>query len=233
MVSKLKRISHLLCFAGLRQREASRSEASSSSGTCCNDHNQPSTSGDSISKYNGTTLEQLIKSKNTGLLKLSPMDDVEGEIIFYQHKLLSNTAARKRLSGLHFTHCTFNLIFTFIFALFFFNPNGYLVTVCTDDLISKVARSLQEEINAARKQEWDSVLVSKYLYELREARKQGRKERRHKEAQAVLAAATAAAAASSRMSSLRKDNLEESIHHEVIIVQFLIMETSKTVLKTF
>nr|GMD74160.1 histone-lysine N-methyltransferase atx1 [Ipomoea batatas] len=130
----------------LRQREASRSEASSSSGTCCNDHNQPSTSGDSISKYNGTTLEQLIKSKNTGLLKLSPMDDVEGEIIFYQHKLLSNTAARKRLS---------------------------------DDLISKVARSLQEEINAARKQEWDSVLVSKYL-----------------------------------MSSLRKDNLEESIHHE-------------------
>lgn len=102
-----------------------------------------------------------------------------------------------------------------------------------DDLIGKVARSLQQENDAARKQEWDAVLVSKYLYELREARKQGRKERRHKEAQAVLAAATAAAAASSRMSSLRKDNLEESIHHEVIIFQFLIMETTKTVLMTF
>lgn len=76
-------------------------------------------------------------------------------------------------------------------------------------MISSVAKSLQLEIDSARKQKWDAVLLSQYLYELREAKKQGRKERRHREAQAVLAAATAAAAASSRISSLRKDTLEE------------------------
>lgn len=69
----------------------------------------------------------------------------------------------------------------------------------------------------ARGRRWDAVLVNQYLYELREAKKQGRKERRHKEAQAVLAAATAAAAASSRISSFRKDSLEESASQEVAI----------------
>lgn len=58
--------------------------------------------------------------------------------------------------------------------------------------------------------------MSQYLSELREVKKQGRKERRHKEAQDVLAVATAAAAASSRLSSFRKDTLEESAHHEVV-----------------
>ncbi|CAI9277572.1 unnamed protein product [Lactuca saligna] len=48
-----------------------------------------------------------------------------------------------------------------------------------------------------------------------EVKKQGRKERRHKEAQDVLAAATTAAAASSRLSSFRKYTLEESAHHEL------------------
>lgn len=62
---------------------------------------------------------------------------------------------------------------------------------------------------------WDAVLVNQYLCELREAKKQGRKERRHKEAQAVLAAATAAAAASSRISSFRKDACDETTHQEV------------------
>lgn len=81
-------------------------------------------------------------------------------------------------------------------------------------------KSLQPEIDSARKHKWDAVLLSQYLYELREAKKQGRKERRHKEAQAVLAAATAAAAASSRNSSLRKDPLEDSAHVEVICHAF-------------
>lgn len=90
-----------------------------------------------------------------------------------------------------------------------------LFFVSADDLISKVAKNLQQEIDAARKQKWDAVLLGQYLYELREIKKQGRKERRHKEAQAVLAAATAAAAASSRISSLRKDVIEESTHAEV------------------
>lgn len=68
---------------------------------------------------------------------------------------------------------------------------------------------------------WDAVLVNQYLCELREAKKQGRKEKRHKEAQAVLAAATAAAAASSRISSFRKDSLEESASQEVFILSLL------------
>lgn len=92
----------------------------------------------------------------------------------------------------------------------------YLGTILADDLICKVLKSLPQEIEVARKQKWDSVLVTQYLCELKEAKKQGRKERRHKEAQAVLAAATAAAAASSRISSFRKDAIEESAHQEVM-----------------
>lgn len=74
---------------------------------------------------------------------------------------------------------------------------------------------MPQEIDAARWQRWDSVLVNQYLCELREAKKQGRKERKHKEAQAVLAAATAAAAASSRISSFRKDAFDDSAQQEV------------------
>lgn len=74
------------------------------------------------------------------------------------------------------------------------------------------------EIDIQRQQRWDNVLINRYHSDLREAKKQGRKERKHKEAQAVLAAATAAAAASSRISSLRKDVLEDSARQEVIII---------------
>jgi hypothetical protein len=88
--------------------------------------------------------------------------------------------------------------------------------VLADNLISKVARHLPQEMDAARGKSWDEVLVSQYLCDVREAKKRGRKERRHKEAQAVLAAATAAAAASSRSSSFRKDAFDESACQEVI-----------------
>lgn len=84
-------------------------------------------------------------------------------------------------------------------------------------MVCKVVRNLPQEVDAAWNRRWDAVLVNQYLCELREAKKQGRKEKRHKEAQAVLAAATAAAAASSRVSSFRKDALEESTPLEVII----------------
>lgn len=79
-----------------------------------------------------------------------------------------------------------------------------------DNLTCNLAKSLPEEIDVARMRRWDAVLVNQYLCELREAKKQGRKERRHKEAQAVLAAATAAAASSSRISSFRKDAFDET-----------------------
>lgn len=87
-----------------------------------------------------------------------------------------------------------------------------------DSLIRTIEESLPREIDAAHSKKWDAVLINRYLYQRREAKKLGRKERKHKEAQAVLAAATAAAASSSRTSSFRKDPLNESANHEVIYV---------------
>ncbi|PHU19878.1 hypothetical protein BC332_11029 [Capsicum chinense] len=179
--NRLRQMETRVPLDDLRQGEVSQMEASSSSGICCSEHSQHSTSGDL--KINGACPEQLVKASAMGLLELSPTDEVEGELVYYQNRMLCNAAARKRFS---------------------------------DELIVKVVNSLQQETDAARQREWDAVLVSQYLYELKEAKKQGRKEKRHKEAQTVLAAATAAAAASSRISSLRKDNIEESMHQEVM-----------------
>lgn len=90
------------------------------------------------------------------------------------------------------------------------------VSLLADDLMSKILANLPEEIDALGKQKWDAVTANRFISELREVKKQGRKERRHKEAQAVLAAATAAAAASSRNSSFRKDSQEESAHQDIV-----------------
>ncbi|GMP47136.1 hypothetical protein CsSME_00015038 [Camellia sinensis var. sinensis] len=171
-------------FDGSRDHEISAMEASSSSGICCNQHIEHLNSSDMISKFDEAKFEQLVKARNIGVLEMSPENEVEGELIFHQHRLLCNVAARKHLS---------------------------------DDLICKVVKSLPEEIDTIGKRKWDAVLVNQYLSELREAKKQGRKERRHKEAQAVLAAATAAAAASLRISSFRKDTLDESAHPENLL----------------
>jgi len=95
-------------------------------------------------------------------------------------------------------------------------PNCFFWNAHADNLINKIRRDLPQEIDSAHGQVWDTVLVNKYLGELRVAKKLGRKERKHKEAQAVLAAATAAAAASSRISSLGKDLLDGSANQEVI-----------------
>ena len=76
------------------------------------------------------------------------------------------------------------------------------------------------EIDEEHGRRWDDVLVNKYFHDVREARKQSRKEKRHKDAQAVLAAATAAAATSSRNTSLRKDMAEEPAQQEVVIATF-------------
>ena len=106
-----------------------------------------------------------------------------------------------------------------------FDLHGF---VFADNLIYNIAKSLPQEIDAAHQRRWDSVIVNQYLRDLREAKKQGRKERKYKEAQAVLAAAAAAAAASSRVSSFRKDSLDESMQQEVIYAfVFSIHITSK------
>ncbi|KAM7259821.1 hypothetical protein ACFE04_015562 [Oxalis oulophora] len=158
----------------IRQGETSFLEASSNASICC-DHQ---INGDRKNKQN---LEQLIKARKMGVLDLCAQDEVEGEIIYFQHRLLSNEAARKQL---------------------------------TDNLVHKVSQSLPKEIDVARGKKWDSVLANQYLRNLRDAKKQGRKEKKHKEAQADLAAKRAAVATSSRISSFRKDAPENS-HQEI------------------
>ncbi|KAH9605285.1 hypothetical protein KSS87_016321 [Heliosperma pusillum] len=145
---------------------------------------QSQTTGDNVDKgeqRNEVKLGDPQIAKKMGILDLSPENEVEGEIIFSQQRLLCNAVALKHRA---------------------------------DQLVRKVVRGLPDEIDAVRKRRWDDVLVNQYIYELKEARKQSRKERRHKEAQAVLAAATAAAASSSRVSSLRKDTVDESSQQE-------------------
>lgn len=123
-------------------------------------------------------LNQLSKAKMMGILELSPEDEVEGEILYLQARLLDNAVAVKH-------RC--------------------------DDLIFKVVQNLPQELDDVNRRKWDLILVNQFLREVREAKKRGRKERRHKEAQAVLAAAAAAVATSSRNSSLRKDASDEII----------------------
>ncbi|XP_073043664.1 uncharacterized protein [Primulina eburnea] len=168
----------------LTDREVSQYEASSSSGHCCHNHSLRATSGDRLSESDGESLDKLIKARNLSMLKLSPEDEVEGELIYYQQRLLSNAVTKNRLC---------------------------------DDVMMKVVRSLPQELDVVGNKKWDAVLVCRYNHELRETKKQGRKERRHREAQAILAAATAAAAASSRISSFRKDTLDESADQEELL----------------
>ncbi|WOL06578.1 hypothetical protein Cni_G15312 [Canna indica] len=85
-----------------------------------------------------------------------------------------------------------------------------LIKHCYENLLSKIVQNLPHELSISNKHKWDCILVNQFLREVREAKKRGRKERRHKEAQAVLAA-VAAAAVSSRNSSLRKDSNNEII----------------------
>jgi hypothetical protein len=133
------------------------------------------------------TFLQLSKARKLGILDLSPEDELEGELLYYQLQLLGTAVSRKQLS---------------------------------DNLVYEVAKKLPLEIDEQHGRRWDDVLVNKYFHDVREARKQGRKEQRNKQAQAVLAAATAAAATSSRNTSLRKDMSEEPAQQEVVVATF-------------
>ncbi|CAN6480180.1 unnamed protein product [Victoria cruziana] len=141
--------------------------------------------GEADSSKDPRKCRQLDRARKMGILDLSPVDEIEGEILFLQNRLLESAFANKH-------RC--------------------------DDLVYKIISDLPRELELLRRQRWDALIVNQFLCQVREAKKQGRKEKRYREAQAVLAAATAAAAASSRASSLRKDTHEEvhaeSTHHE-------------------
>ncbi|KAG5544577.1 hypothetical protein RHGRI_017117 [Rhododendron griersonianum] len=81
---------------GSMDQEFSSLEASSSSGIC-DQHIERLDSCD-ISEFDGGKLEQLAKARNMGVLEMNPEDEVEGEIIFHQHRLLCNLVGRKSIS---------------------------------------------------------------------------------------------------------------------------------------
>ncbi|KAF8030393.1 hypothetical protein BT93_E2740 [Corymbia citriodora subsp. variegata] len=169
---------------GLKGEETSRVGSSCGASVCCDHQNGQISCNKVKCKSAGEDSESLVNAGRLRALEMSPNDEVEGEILYFQRRLLGNAISRKQFS---------------------------------DNLINKIRRDLPKEIDSAHGQVWDAVLVNKYLYELRVAKKLGRKERKHKEAQAVLAAATAAAAASSRISSLRKDLLDGSANQENLV----------------
>ena len=98
-----------LFLAGSRDQEISTLEPSSGSGQCCNQRVEHLTPSDMISKFDGPKLEQLVKARNMGVLEMSPEDEVEGEIIFHQHKLLCNVITKKCISGMCFVPFCNNL----------------------------------------------------------------------------------------------------------------------------
>ncbi|XP_008776606.1 uncharacterized protein LOC103696693 isoform X2 [Phoenix dactylifera] len=153
-------------------------EATSFACPCYNQQSLSSTRTNMNHTSDVAILDELSKAKTMGILELSPEDEVEGEILYLQARLLDNAVAVKN---------------------------------SCDDLIFKVVQNLPKELDAVNRRKWDLILVNQFLREVREAKKRGRKERRHKEAQAVLVAAAAAAAASSRNSSVRKDASDEII----------------------
>ncbi|XP_056162707.1 uncharacterized protein LOC115664492 isoform X2 [Syzygium oleosum] len=169
---------------GLKGGETSRVGSSCGASVCCDHQNGQIICNTGDCKSAGEDSESLVNAGRSRVLEMSPNDEVEGEILYFQRRLLGNAIDRKRYS---------------------------------DNLINKIRKDLPQEIDSAHGQVWDAVLVNKYLCELRVAKKLGRKERKHKEAQAVLAAATAAAAASSRISSLRKDLLDGSANQENLV----------------
>lgn len=82
---------------------------------CCNDQNESPRCKDMISK-SGEDMHQLAKAKKMGVPELSPEDEVEGELIYFQHRLLGNAVARKHCIGLYIVVLSFeNLWYCFVF----------------------------------------------------------------------------------------------------------------------
>ncbi|AQK56345.1 Putative PHD-finger domain containing protein family [Zea mays] len=124
-----------------------------------------------------TATGQVLKARSLKILEHSPDDEVEGEMVYLQSRLLDNAVVLK---------------------------HRY------EKLIAMVVQNLSRELDALSKRKWDLIFVNQFLRDVREAKKRGRKEKRHKEAQAVLAAAAAAIASSSRNSTVRKDAKEDA-----------------------
>ncbi|XP_062233262.1 uncharacterized protein LOC133930603 isoform X3 [Phragmites australis] len=74
-----------------------------------------------------------------------------------------------------------------------------------EDLILKVVQNISYELDSFNKRKWDHVIVNQFLRDLREAKKRGNADRRHKEALAILAATAPSVASTSRNVTVRKE----------------------------
>ncbi|GLT69472.1 hypothetical protein SLA2020_416200 [Shorea laevis] len=72
---------------------ASHRELSCNGIIFCNHQSQLLKCNDVICQSDQLDSEQLVRAENTGVLELSPEDEVEGEIIYHQHRLLRNAVA--------------------------------------------------------------------------------------------------------------------------------------------
>ncbi|CAN6164670.1 unnamed protein product [Urochloa humidicola] len=117
-------------------------------------------------------VDQVRKAKSTGILEHSPDDEIEGEIVYLQSRLLSSVVSMKQRY---------------------------------EDLILKVVQNISCELDSVNKRKWDHIIVNQFLRDLREAKKRGNSERRHKEALAILAATAPSIAPTSRNTMVRKD----------------------------
>jgi hypothetical protein len=74
-----------------------------------------------------------------------------------------------------------------------------------EELMLKVVQHISYELDSFNTRKWDLIIVNQFLRDLREAKKRGNSERRHKEALAILAATTTFVAPASRNATLRKE----------------------------
>ncbi|KAG8094220.1 hypothetical protein GUJ93_ZPchr0012g20125 [Zizania palustris] len=106
-----------------------------------------------------------------GILEHSPHDEIEGEILYFQSRLLNNVGDAKQRY---------------------------------EYLIPKVVQSLSQDLDSFNRRKWDHIIANQFLRDLREAKKRGNADRRHKEAQAIMAAAAPCILHISRNTSVRK-----------------------------
>ncbi|KAL6605990.1 hypothetical protein ACP70R_041643 [Stipagrostis hirtigluma subsp. patula] len=74
-----------------------------------------------------------------------------------------------------------------------------------EDLVLKVVQNISNELDSFNKRKWDHIIVNQFLRDLREAKKRGNADRRHKEALAILAATASSVPSTSRISTVRKE----------------------------
>lgn len=74
---------------------------SSGANGCSSSQNQQLTCID-VSKHDQVKMEQLGRDEKMRLLEIYPEEDLEGELIYFQYRLLQNEVAKKRLTGVCF-----------------------------------------------------------------------------------------------------------------------------------